>query len=163
MVVPARERGDEKERWTSERCKCSFTASALNVLKGTGMCQNTFGFGHGLGTDLPSEPLKSLMSFSCVIHIVFRIVPIFEASPFAWGRDASDCRQVPRVQDCPALLRWGRSGHWRRQGVREPPGAVGTPTPGSSSGPKLGDLGACRACQRPIPAQTTACYHLGSI
>lgn len=98
------------------------------------MCQMAVGFWRGLGTDLPSEPLESLRSCPCVTHPVFRIVPVFEASPFALGRDVRGCRQVPHVQNCPSEFRRGRFGHWRRRGVCDPPGAARCPHPALPSG-----------------------------
>lgn len=94
-------------------------------------------------------------------HPVFRIVPVFEASPFALGRDVRGCGQVPRVQNCPAEFRRGRFGHWRRRGVRDPSGAAGALTPRSPRGPQPGDLGVCRACWRHIPAHTNSLLSSG--
>lgn len=103
------------------------SCSALDVLQGTGMCQAAAGFWGGLG---PLQPLKSLRCFPCAIHSFQDCAPIWGLSSYH-RRDVSDCRWLPGERECPAMVRQGCLGLWRRRGGNEPPRAAPTFPPGS--------------------------------
>lgn len=157
-VVPARERGGKKEGWTSERCKYSFTESALDVLKSTGMCQITFGFWCGLGTDLLST-FPSLWEGEGAFHVQFTWFSGF--CPYlkpllCLMKECKWLKASPRwLKICPVMFRQGRFCHWRTQKVLVPPRAAGDPTQETwvSTEPVGGTFQHIQA----------ALYHLGSI